>query len=143
MAGATIRDYLIGSVFFSLVIIAGISILASVGESDASLLEDARYGQYNATFNKLGDVQEVVGDIETSITESEPNLGVFGVLNALVEMAWNGVKLFFTSFGFMNSVFTGLTSFFGLPWYVGASIILIVTIIIAFSIYSAIFQREL
>jgi hypothetical protein len=42
-----------------------------------------------------------------------------------------------------NTVFTGTTTIFGIPTWITGLLTLMVTVVIAFSIWSAIFQKEL
>ena len=106
-----------------------------------SITGDATYTQFNKTFNKLDQVTDKVEGLQSSIDDAEPEQGLFGVLNSLISTAWNSLKLVFTSFGFMDGVFSGMYAVFGVPAWIPALIILIVVVIIAFEIWRAIFQR--
>jgi tetrahydromethanopterin S-methyltransferase subunit C len=57
--------------------------------------------------------------------------------------SWQSIKLFFLSFGIMNAAYSGLSAIFGIPAWITGLAGLLVTILIGFTIYSAIFQKEL
>ena len=112
-------------------------------ESDASYTEGEKYSQFNRSFNKLAKVSTEVGELEKGITDAETDFGIFGVLNSLINSAWNALKLIFTSFGFMNPVFLALNYIFGVPLWIGGLVNLAIIVLFVFVIYSAIFQREI
>jgi len=137
------RHYLIGIILFTLFIVGGVSILAEFRNSDAGFGDSDRFNEFNQTFNKLTEVTESTETIEDNIVNAEVDEGIFGVLNSLISSGWQTFKLLFTSFGFMEDALAGLTTFFGVPAWIVTLIILLVTVVIAFAIYSAIFQREI
>lgn len=138
------RHYIIGFLMFTLMIGIGVSMLgifnANVPDygSNGSELSD-----FNETFYKLDDISDTVGELESGITNASTDFGAFGVLNSLISGAWQTVKLLFNSLSFTKTVFAGLGTFFGVPSFVIRILTLMITAIIAFAIYSAIFQREI
>ena len=110
---------------------------------NAAMTSDEKYIEFNQSFNVLDDIGGQVTSMEESITEADTDFGVFGVLNALISSAWQTLKLLFSSLSFMDGVFFGLSSVFGVPGFIPGTVILVVTVILIFSIFSAIFQREL
>jgi hypothetical protein len=143
MAEVLPRHYLFGVLAFTLFIVAGVSLLGIFKAQDPSFATDDSYARFNASFNQLEDVSTTVGALQTGITNSDTDFGVFGVLNALISSAWQSLKLMFTSFGIMNDAYNGLSTVFGVPSWIPGLVILAVIIMIAFTIYSAIFQKEL
>lgn len=145
MAEATPKRYIYGIIMFTFVIVAGLALLNEFKASDSTYVDAAKYREFNATFNKFDDITTEVGDLKSGIEDAEPgqDFGTLGVLSALISSGWNSLQLLFQSLSFMNDVFNGLSSVFGVPAWVGALIILLVSVMIVFAIYSAIFQREL
>jgi len=136
-----IRNYIIGIIIFVFFIVGGLAMMGILYKDKASITGDESYTQFNKTFNKLDQVTDKVEGLQSSIEDAEPEQGLFGVLNSLISTAWNSLKLVFTSFGFMNGVFSGMYAIFGVPSWIPALIMLIVVVIIAFEIWRAIFQR--
>lgn len=134
--------YIFGIIIFTFFIIGGMSMIASFHDADPTILDNNKYTQFNQTFNKVNEVTDSVGGLQETIQDSDTDFGTFGVLNALISTAWNSLKLIFNSFSFMNSVFGGLYSFFGIPAWVGNLLLLMVSVMIIFAIFAAIFQRE-
>lgn len=143
MVQVKISDYIIGIIIFTLFIVGGVSMLAIFTSHSTGYGNSTAYVEYNDTVNVLGDVTNQVEELESSVKSSDPDWGVLGTLNALINSGWQTLKLTFDSFNFMDEVFIGTSAFFGIPLWIPGIIILIITIIIVFAIYSAIFQREL
>ena len=137
-----VSNYLLALVIFTFFIVGGVSMYGSLGEGNPTMLNSTKYDEFNATFNKVDDLTTGVGSLKSGITAADTDFGAFGVLNAIISSAWNSLKLLFTSFGFVETMLVGLTSIFGVPsWVVGLAILLI-TLVIVFAIYSAIFQTD-
>ena len=135
--------YIIGILVFTLFIVGGVSMISILRQTDDTFASEERFEQFNSTFNVYNDVESKVGQLEDSVTNQEVDLGVFGVLNALINSAWQTLKLSISSFSFMNAVFLGTHTVFGVPAWVGGLLILAVSVMFVFAIFSAIFQREL
>jgi len=140
---AKISDYIIGILIFTLIIVGGISMLASFQAYDSDYMNSSKYDEYNNTMNVLSDVTGEVQELEDSVKDSNPDWGVLGALNALINSGWQTLKLTFESFSFMDNVFTGSAAIFGIPAWIATIIMSIITVVLVFVIYSAIFQREL
>lgn len=143
MANILPRHYIIGIIIFTMFIVGGLSMVSIFNDSDNTFANDTTYNQFNSSFNVLNNITQEVGDLEDSIVNADTDFGAYGVLNALISSAWQTLKLTFTSFAFMDSAFTGLTSFFGVPAWIIGLLALMITVMFVFAIYSAIFQREL
>ena len=143
MAEILPRHYIIGIVMFTFMIVGGVSIFSIYGNSEPSFIQNEQFQDFNNSFNVVNDITKQVDDLEESITEADTDFGLFGVLNALISSAWQALKLLFTSLSFMDGVFLGLTSVFGIPGWIPALVGVLVTVILIFSIFSAIFQRDI
>lgn len=140
------KSYIIGIVMFVFFILGGVYILNEVRNEDTTFINSNElddYNKFNQTFNKLDDINDSVRGIQRNIENAQSDFGLFGVLNSLINSAWNTLKLLFESFGFMDSVFDGLGSIFGVPEWVSTLLLLIPIIIIAFAIFRAIFKTEI
>jgi hypothetical protein len=136
-------NYIIGVVLFTMLIVGGVSMIAEFTAKDSSFIEGEQFSDFNKSFNKLTNVNESIANLETGITEADPDVGVFGVLNALIQSSWNSLKLIFNSFGFMEDVFSSTSTVFGVPSWVGLLVGLLATVVLVFGIWGAIFQRDL
>ena len=139
------KDYIIGIIIFTLFVVGGVSMLSILDLGSSGVISnDPRYADFNDTFNVYENVTTQVGGIKSNIIEANnlKDFGFFGVLNSLIASSWQGVKLLFSSFGFMDAVFGGLSTIFGLPAWVGGLMILLVVVIIGFAIWAAIFQTQ-
>jgi hypothetical protein len=143
MADATPRTYVYGILAFVFVIVAGVSFIALFAEKNPAMITGNTYTGFNSSFNRLSDVTTQIGTIQGSITEANADFGAFGVLNALVSSAWQSLKLLGTSLGFMSDAYGGMTTVFGVPAWIPGLIVLFVVTMLAFTIWSAIFQSEL
>lgn len=138
-------SYIMGILVFVLIIGSCVSMISMFRDYDSDFgMNESEYKQFNSTFYVLDDIDNTVEDLEQGVTDTNStSFGVFGVLNSLISGGWQSLKLLTGSLSFMNSVFSGLTTYFGIPGFVVKIIGLIVTIFITFAIYSAIFQRKI
>lgn len=141
MANITPRHYIYGVIIMMFFITGGMGLLGILQSTDAGFDVNDRTGEFNRTFNKLDSVTTQVDNIEDSF-DTDPEWGVFGALNALIKGAWNTFALMFTSWAFMDTVFNGLYTVFGVPLWVATFIGLFITVSLAFAIYSLIFQKD-
>jgi len=135
-------DYIMGIVMFVFMIVAGMAWFAEFNAEDSTMLDSDKYAEFEESFDVVDDVTTQVEEIEESISGADSDFGLFGVLNALVKSAWQSLKLLFSSFEFMDDVYSGSQTVFGVPTFVATMVGLIITVIIAFGIYSLIFQGE-
>jgi hypothetical protein len=141
MVDVKISNYIIGILIFTFVIVGGVSMLGIY--NDARPINSTKYGEFNNTMNVLEDVTTEVDELEETVKDTNPEWGVLGALNALIDSGFQTMKLTFTSFNFMDNVFSGSTTLFGIPIWVATIIGAIITIIIVYAIYGAVFQRDL
>lgn len=136
------RDILTGFLVFTLFAVGAVAMISILGEGQSGMADNEKYQEFNSSFNKLQEVNSTIGSFKEGISEDITDWGAFGVLNVLVQRSWNTIKLFFTSFGFLDEAMTGLTKVFGIPGWIVTIIMGIMTVIIVFGIYSAVFQRK-
>jgi hypothetical protein len=143
MADATPRTYIYGIIAFVFIIVAGVSLVALFSANNPSMVAGDSFSSFNSSFNKLSDATTEIGSIQSSISDSDTDFGAFGVLNALVSSAWQSLRLLASSLGFMSDAYGGMTTVFGVPAWIPGLIVLFVVVMLAFTIWSAIFQSEL
>lgn len=143
MGEVIIRHYIIGILLFTFMILGGIAMLGEFNKDDPTFVDADKYEQFNNTFNVYGDIDDEVGGMRNQLEEADTDPSVFGVLNSLIMSAWQTLRLIVSSFGFMDGVFNGLSTMFGVPAWVPGIIILLITVVLIFVIFSAIFQRDI
>ena len=133
--------YILAIILFTFFIMGGVALIGEFRSADPTFMSDPQTVAFNSTFNRYSSLTTSVNSLQSSISDAGNEWGVFGVLNALIGSAWNALRLLFSSLSFMNAVFLGL-GMFGVPSWVGGLASLVVVVIIAFAIYSAIFRTE-
>jgi hypothetical protein len=142
MADMQPRDYLVGILLFTLFITGGVTLIDMFYAQDSNFVDPDKYEAFNQTFNVKNDVDEAVSDIRDSIvTQNLPAPVAF--IATMFLTAFQALMALFTSLGFMTAVFNGLYYVFGIPLWVSSILISLVTIMIVFSIISAILQRDI
>jgi hypothetical protein len=143
MTDFKISTYIISILIFTFIIMGGLSLISIFRAVDPGIVDDDKLAAFNDTFNVMDDVTSEVDSLESGITDASVDEGEFGVLNALIAGAWQNLKLIGASFSFMDAVFGGLETMFGVPWWIPVIIGSIITVGILFAIWGAIFQRDL
>lgn len=138
MAEGTIRNYIIAVIIFVFFITGTVSLMGILGEHKPSYADD-RYSEFNDTFNVYQQINESVGNIQNDIQNTTTG---DNFLDSLIGGSYTTLRLMFTSLGFMRIVFGGVATFFGVPVWIPTILFMIVTVVIAFAIFRAIFQRE-
>jgi len=141
MAEILIRHYILAVIVFTMVIVGGVSMISDFAGDNDEFIDDDKFISFNRSFNKMEDLKTSVTSLETS-TQTDPELGPFGFLDSLVKTVVNTLKTIFSSFGFIDDIFNSLDEVFGIPPWVGVLIVSMITVIISFSIFTVITQRE-
>jgi len=137
-----IRHYFYALIIFSFFVMGSVSLVGILREGDSHVGDSGLFDEFNQTFNKIDSVTADVEAIQDSIENSDSDWGIWGVLNALIQSAWQTLKGVFSSLEVVAALFTGMTVMFGVPSWVGATALLLLTVVIAFGIYGLIFQKE-
>lgn len=144
MANVLPRHFVYGVILFTLIIVGGVNMLSTLNDHSASLLDRSEhYADFNATFNKFSELNDSVGTLTGSLTRTNPDVKDGTFLGDLIRGSWNTLKTVGDSFGFVIEGFRGLSSFFGVPAWVPVLLGSLVGIMLVFSIWSAVFQREI
>jgi hypothetical protein len=136
-------NYIIGVIVFTLFIVGGISMMSIFKDSDSSYANDEKFSEFNQTFNVYKETNDQITGLSDGIKNAEGDWGILGVLNGLILSAWQSLRLLITNWSFMDAVFNGLSTIFGIPAWIPALGILAITVMFVFALYSAFFQREL
>lgn len=145
MANDKPRYYIYGMLLFTLIVVGGITLIQAFSSERTDYIPDQEeFEQFNSTFSHLDALNNSIGGMRSEITSSDLTLGLdLGVLDDLLFTGWNTMKLLFSTFGFMDTAIQGLTAMFGVPGWIITIILALITTMIMFSIFSAIFQRDL
>jgi hypothetical protein len=143
MADATPRTYIFGLIAFVFVIVGGLSIVGVFAGNNPAMVTGSTYSDFNSSFNKFNEVNSEVGSIQNGLVNENNDFGAYGVLNSLMNGAWQSLRLLGTSLGFMTTVYGGLATVFGVPAWIPTLIGLFFIAILAFTIWSAIFRSEI
>lgn len=136
------RHYLVGIILFTLFITGGVELINMFYFEDVNFVDADKYQKFNETFNVRNEVDATVSNIRNSIvTQNLPAPIAF--ISTMFLTAFQALMALFTSLSFMDAVFNGLYTVFGIPAWVGGLLISLVTIMIVFSIISAILQRDI
>jgi hypothetical protein len=139
-----LQSYVIGTIIIGVLITCGVVFIASFRSVDPTYgTSDANFDQFNRTFNKLDRAMNATKGLENTITNSENDYGPLGAVGSLFATGWNALKGIFSSFSFIGEILIGVSSFFGIPTFITGAIISIISIVIVFAIFSAIFSKEL
>lgn len=144
LSETTPKHYLYGAILFSVMILGIVSILSSLNEAEGgNIANDERFAEFNSTFNIYDQIDNGTQNVRSSIENApESQFGIFGVLNSLINTAWQTLKGLFNSFKFVTVAIGGLSTMFGVPVWVTGAVSLLIIVMIAFSIWSAIFQKN-
>jgi len=143
MSDVTPRTYIFAIIIFTLLIVGSVSIIGAFHNSDPDVIDTDKYQQFNRSFNKINDVSDSVTGLEDNIIDAAPDQGAFGVLNSLINTGWQTLVLLFNSFGFMDGVFEAMSEMFGVPPWIISLVLLLITVMLVFTIFSAIFQKDI
>lgn len=136
-----IRNYIIGIIAFTFVIVGGIAMMSSLNSTGEGFTNNEQFTSFNDSFNKFDDVTEQVTIIKESVSNPDADQGPFGFLDALIGASWATLKGTFASFSFMGDVFNSASTIFGIPAWIPSLVFFMVIILIAYAIISAIFNR--
>jgi hypothetical protein len=138
----TPRNLIYGFIIFTMVILGGIGFMSGFAVHSPTFINNDKFKSFNDTFNQYGALEGNVSNMKDNLANSRANTGVFGMLDGLINVAWNSLKTIFTTFSFITTAFTGISSVFGLPVWVGALVTTMAVVMIVFSLYSLIFQGK-
>lgn len=137
-----IRHIVLSIIVFTMVIVGGVSLITNFAEDNTEFIDNNEFPGFNRTFNRMADLQISVDKLEAA-TQTPPEQGLWGFLDGLMRTTVNALKSIFTTFDFIGEIFVGLSIIFPIPVWVGALLTSMITIIIAFGIFTIVTQREI
>jgi hypothetical protein len=142
MAKVQPRDYIVGIILFTFIIVGGVHLINAFYVAEPTYVDQDKFSEFNNTFNVYNEVTESVDDIEGSIISQDLPAPIEFIATMFLT-AFQALMSLFTSLSFMDAVFSGLTGVFGIPSWIPTLILSLVTVMIVFSIVSAILQRDI
>jgi hypothetical protein len=133
----SLKFYLIGIVLSVVIVTGGLYVLGAFYSSSPSLDPSGKINEFDLHFNATTNVTSGINGMSNSInTASTGSTGILGWLNAIIQSVFGGVKTLFTSFSFVGVMGNYVAYEFGIPPVMMGLILLIITIIIIFAIWS-------
>lgn len=146
MVETTPKHYMYGLIVFTIIFMAGFTIMVSVNSNEGgTFASDPRFSQFNNTFNKYDDLNTQIGGLQSSAEGSPaqpPDTGSETFVTKIINKGWNSLRGIFTGFSFVNQIFDGLSEMFGVPVWFTTLLGLLVVVMILFAIWGAIFQTQ-
>ena len=134
-----IQNYMIGIILFIIVISGGVYIIGTFKDSNTSLDTVGEINSFNQSLNKAANITSSVNKLDQQIQSvNSQDVGILGWLNALVGSVYNGLAAIGGTLSFMTIVASETSAIFGIPSFIFPLILLIITVIIGFAIWSAI-----
>lgn len=145
------RDLMFALIAFTALVLGGLGLItefegAKSNFSDTPFIDDSAH--FRNFSNTLDQSEALLAQIDTikaplSDTVSWDQFGAF----ALLETGWRMFKalpsMLLLGTGFVASIFSGVSNYFGVPAWVATLALSFITVMIVFSIFTAVFQREL
>lgn len=140
----TPKDYIIGIILFTLVVGCCATLMNTLQNEDSSLGTDyPEFNNFNSTFNKYDEIDAQVSVWQSNIENVSQDNSNVGVWDSLISGGWSMLSLLGNSLSFMKAIFISTASILGVPSWVAALLYMIIIVIIVFSVYSAVFRRDL
>jgi hypothetical protein len=133
-----VKSYMIGVILFILVIASGVFILGSFYSEDSSIDMVGQVSQFNSSLNLASNMTTAAQGVSDSIEKAGNSSSPLGWLDVLVGSTFTGLKAISGTMSFMNVAAAQSSSMFGIPSFVYPLLVLIILLIIAFAIWSAI-----
>lgn len=134
---STIRQFVIGMLILGGLITGCFTLIALSVPTDST-----RFTVANNTLNKFADIKTSSDSMKNTVENAEPDKGILGMINGLVEIGAGALKSTWNSFNILGTLVNSLGASIGLtlPDWFGGMILSIVGIIIAFSLVAAWFK---
>lgn len=136
MADNPLKNYAVGILLFSLIILAGYSLFGEmISTNDTHISADDPYFESFQSLNISSDAMSETNEFSNSTNIIDGSSGGDGsFIDSLTGGAWSSVKNFGNSFGFMGIMFSSFAEVVGIPVWVAQTLTAIISIIITFAI---------
>ena len=137
-----------GFIIFTFFVVGGVWLMLELqgthlgSPSSNAFTSHPKFAEFNNTFNIEGNLDNEIGRLQDATNTSTTNWGPLGVLNSLIGTVWNSLRLMFSAVTTMTGVFTAGLTVFGIPAWVGGMMLMMITILVVFGIYTVVFQKE-
>lgn len=135
-------DYMIGIILFVFGILGTSTMIGILYAKNPTAVNSDLYSQYNMSSASYESLNASIVSLQES-TNIDVNPSIFSVFDTLIGGVWNGLKLLFTSLGFMKDQYGNLAKIFGIPMWIPTLASFFAIIIIAFSILGALARKDL
>jgi hypothetical protein len=98
----------------------------------------SEYSNFSVKLDKSQELNQSVSGLKSLVEGSTS--GPLGVIAAIVNTLWNGIRVIFNSVGFFGVMLESLTDFIGLPSYIPTLLFMIVTLLLVFWLIDIIFR---
>jgi hypothetical protein len=135
-------DYMIGIILFVFGILGTSTMIGILYAKNPTAINSELYSQYNMSSASYESLNASIVSLQES-TNIDVNPSIFSVFDTLIGGVWNGLKLLFTSLGFMKDQYGNLAKIFGIPAWIPTLASFFAIIIIAFAILGALARKDL
>lgn len=135
-------QYLIAIVIFSMLSLAGISFMSEMRASNPTFSNSTQMSELSNTFDKIEEINNRTNQYNSLVATTDNNdFNIFGFFIGLIIRLMQGIKNMVESMNFMDVVFKSGLAMIGLPTWVSAAIITIITIAISFALINMFMRR--
>lgn len=144
---AKISTYLVALIIIGMVFTGMLGMMSIANQEAADFLtgsEEEDYASLNTTFGTfLDDAIDDNQEFQKGINGTQTDSGSFGFLDTLVNSGFSTFKNIFASYGAVSGVLGNIDTWgLGIPTWVGAGLLSIILLLIAFGIYRFIFKVD-
>lgn len=137
-----LKQIWISVVIFTIFIVGGISIMSLFMSDNPGMIPANDFSEFNNSFNTYADLNSQVGSLDNGVRDTNStDPGQFGVLNGLINSAWQTLRTTTVSMHFIYSTLGAIPLMFPVPVWFMTLVGLIITITVVYAIWGAIFQR--
>lgn len=137
----TARQFVFAAIIFSGIIAGAFTLISFSLPSD-----NQNFDTYNDTYNKFADIETSANQVRSGIEDAQPERGVLGFLNGLIESSWGAISGVWNSFSTINTIVDdastdgGALGVISPPAWFTTLIGLLLAVTIAFAVMAAIFK---
>jgi hypothetical protein len=131
------KKLLIGLVVGTMVVLSVMLMLNEMVDKNPTVL-GTEYDSFKEKMDQSDNLNQSVSGLESLVKGSAS--GPLGVISAIVNTLWNGIKTIFSSVGFLGTMLESLSELLHIPSWVGTSLFMIVTLLLVFWLIDIIFR---
>lgn len=150
MTQIKISDLLVSFLLFTIGALLVITLMITISSDAGDLVgDDGDFRNLSSSFNRSADIISTVNNLQADLSQAQEGdfLGSFGVLGGLINVVWQSIKalpnLILETGGFMIDILSAFAFYLKLPTWIVGLVGAILTVIVIFAIFSAVFQREI